>query len=475
MKKLLFILFLLLTAQQAKADTTIIYFTDLQQTPQWLTIHSCDTLEFVNTSGLSYLMYQDTSAAGSGGGITTTPDSLIGTWQQGTGYFYGMPDDPDNFVVIAHQSSPILFYITIVPPPQLSFSETICHGGSYLFDGIPRTASGTYTMTTPSPDTPCDSIITLNLTVLPAITQVTVNAEICSGNTYTLNGHTYVNPGYYPIDTLTAANGCDSVLQLHLTWTTIFPGNIYETICTGQSYLFDGEEYTEPGTYTAFLQTADGCDSIAILNLTVIPPVMSTVSATICPGESYLFGGQQLTESGTYTHTYELAGGCDSNVVLSLHVESSYLSIYQFDENTLYAASPVTVYFVWMDCTTGFVFEDETGTTFTPEENGFYAVIATENGCPDTSDCLPISAIGLTEHSDTDYVVFPVPADETVTISADPALIGSAFTVVSSAGTVVLNGRIDAAETTVEIGQLASGLYTVRIQGSKTVSRIVRE
>jgi hypothetical protein len=467
MKKLLFILFLLFAVQHAKADTTTIYFSSTVQPVQNVTLNSCDTLLIVNTSGNTYLVHDDTTAQG-------FPGTIIATGTGSTDSAY-LDLSAYDFVVITHQASTILFYVTIAPPPQQTLSETICNGESYLFDGIARTTTGIYTMTTPSPNTPCDSVITLNLTVLPPITTVTNDVQICPGNSYTLNGVTYVNPGYYPLDTLTAANGCDSILQLHLTWTAILPGNSYVTICTGQSYTFDGEEYTESGTYTAFLQTPAGCDSIAILNLTVLPPIETYVNATICPGESYNLGGTDYSQSGTYTYTYELPDGCDSNVVLSLHVESSYIEIYQFDANTLYAASPVTVYFQWMNCTSGFVYEDETGSTFTPSQNGLYAVIATENGCPDTSECLPISAIGLTENTAADYFVFPVPSDETVTISTDAGFTGSAFTIVSPAGITVLEGRIDSPQTTVSIARLAAGTYFVRVDGSEIVTKIVRE
>lgn len=465
MKTILLMAFLL-AISFAKADTITVTINDGNQPLQSVTIQSCDVLLVVNNTTLNTYLHDDTTAAGAPSGAIidmTFEDSV----------YYDL--SAYDLVVITHQFAAEFFYIMIIPPPQSSFSETICHGDSYLFDGIPRTTSGSYSMTYPSAGAPCDSVVTLNLTVLPPITSVVTSVTICPGSTYTVNGQTYANPGLYPIDTLTAASGCDSVIQLSLQWTAIFPTNVYETICTGQSYLFDGEELTTSGTYTAFLQTPSGCDSIVMLNLTVLPPVTSSVSATICPGEVYMLGGTAYSETGTYTHSFELAGGCDSNVVLSLHVESSYISIYQFDENTLYASSPVTVYFTWMDCTSGTVFEDETGTLFTPEENGFYAVIATENGCPDTSECLPISAIGLEENSTADFFVFPVPAYETITLQTNPSFTGSAFRVVSPAGTIVLNGRIATTAMLIDIRQLASGVYYLQIDGAETVRKILRE
>jgi hypothetical protein len=45
---------------------------------------------------------------------------------------------------------------------------------------------------------------------------------------------------------------------------------IEETICAGESYLFDGEELTEPDVYTAMLVNQFGCDSIVTLTLNVV-------------------------------------------------------------------------------------------------------------------------------------------------------------------------------------------------------------
>ena len=61
-------------------------------------------------------------------------------------------------------------------------------GDSYVLGTQTLTASGTYTETFTA-NTGCDSIVTLNLTVLPNLTEI-LDAEICVGDSYVLGTQT---------------------------------------------------------------------------------------------------------------------------------------------------------------------------------------------------------------------------------------------------------------------------------------------
>ena len=55
---------------------------------------------------------------------------------------------------------------------------------------------------------------------------------------------------------------------------------ISATICSGESYTWNGNTYTKPGSYTDTLQNIYGCDSIVTLHLEVLPdpPITFTVN-----------------------------------------------------------------------------------------------------------------------------------------------------------------------------------------------------
>ncbi|MBK7426628.1 MAG: hypothetical protein IPI60_06185 [Saprospiraceae bacterium] len=207
--------------------------------------------------------------------------------------------------------------LTVNPAFEETITAEICQGATYDFNGQMLTVSGTYTTDLTNAQG-CDSIVTLLLTVNPALEE-TITAEICQGVTYNFNGQTLTVGGTYTSD-VTTAEGCDSIVTLILTVLPALEETITADICQGASYDFNGQMLTIGGTYTSDLTNAEGCDSIVTLILTVSPALQETISAEICQGAIFDFNGQQLTASGTYTSTITTAEGCDSTITLLLTV-----------------------------------------------------------------------------------------------------------------------------------------------------------
>ena len=118
-----------------------------------------------------------------------------------------------------------------------------------------------------------------------------ISDAICFGETYTWNGQTYSTTGEYTQE-FTAVNGADSIVTLTLT---VYPQtqDVTEdaTIEFGETYTWNNQEYTETGTYTTTLQDANGCDYQATLNLTVnsnSPSTPSTCTYEGGPGDALM-------------------------------------------------------------------------------------------------------------------------------------------------------------------------------------------
>jgi hypothetical protein len=72
--------------------------------------------------------------------------------------------------------------------------------------------------------------------------------------------------------------GCDSITVLNLTFVSQPDDvHIYDTICADGIYLFEGDTISESGTYTKMLPSYYGCDSIRILHLVMEVPIGATV------------------------------------------------------------------------------------------------------------------------------------------------------------------------------------------------------
>ncbi|MBO7134399.1 MAG: T9SS type A sorting domain-containing protein [Bacteroidales bacterium] len=121
------------------------------------------------------------------------------------------------------------------------------------------------------------------------------------------------------------------------------------------SYEFGGETYTQSGDYVHTFRDANGCDSIVLLHLNITgngTPIFTEVEINTC-ADPFVYNGETFTESGGYQQVLTSADGCDSIVLLWLHLGSgvyderdgnSYCSIMigeqeWFSENVRYLPS----------------------------------------------------------------------------------------------------------------------------------------
>ena len=236
-------------------------------------------------------------------------------------------------------------------------SVTICHGETYEWNGQTYAAAGNYTATLQNAQG-CDSVVTLHLTVLPEVPATEEAATICHGETYKWNGQTYSATGDYTA-TLQNAQGCDSVVVLHLTvLPEVTATEESATICSGETYTWQGQTYAESGNYSVTYSDVNGCDSIVILHLNVLPDE-STSEETIVACDSYFWYGTTYTESGDYTYTTTSDNGCEHTAMLHLTINKSVAT-----EETIAACTS----YEW------------NGTTYT--ESGDYTItLSTATGC----------------------------------------------------------------------------------------------
>lgn len=177
----------------------------------------------------------------------------------------------------------------------------------------------------------CDSTVILNVTVNKKQYE-NVEATICQGSYYEFNGVKYYTNIIHS-DTLTAANGCDSIVTLYLTVNPILEGEtLVVNRCPDDPAYYFTEKYpalTEDGIYTDTVQNNDGCDSIASVQIINREEAYTFFRAAICQGEVYdvyPFGG--LRNPGDYSTPGGEQGlhtiyGCDSIVTLHLLVATA--------------------------------------------------------------------------------------------------------------------------------------------------------
>jgi len=165
----------------------------------------------------------------------------------------------------------------------------------------------------------CDSIITLTLGVnQPSLYSLARN--ICSPGTYTFGGQSLSQTGTY-FDTLVNARGCDSIVSLSLQVNQPSQYSFVDSICSPGTYTFGGQTLSQAGTYRDTLVNRAGCDSLVTLSLFVGAPDSTMGTQSVC--DSIIWNGQILRQSGTYSFTALGSDGCDSVARLQLSVRRS--------------------------------------------------------------------------------------------------------------------------------------------------------
>ena len=175
-----------------------------------------------------------------------------------------------------------------------------------------------------------DVLYKLVLNVTPMYETVLPEVNICENGVYTDEQNVFGSlsiAGTYKYKT-TTATGCDSVVVLALNVVPTRTTQLFETICPGQSYEWNGVEYNRPGNYTTtFTSVETQCDSIVTLVLSLGDTLRSTEYVYICHGETYDFGGTIISESKTVTNAFKTKDGCDSLVTLVATVLPDYSNI----------------------------------------------------------------------------------------------------------------------------------------------------
>jgi Esterase-like activity of phytase/Secretion system C-terminal sorting domain len=197
------------------------------------------------------------------------------------------------------------------------------------------TAEGNYKVTVTN-DVGCKAIDSIFVNINPA-SVFNLSQTLCPGSSLTVNGTVYDESNPTGTEILQGANvnGCDSVINVQLAFYPVATGAISASICQGETYAYNGQSLTGPGSFTFVFNSVNGCDSTVTVTLKVLPAPMPSLGndQTICEGQfttldagagfaSYLWNNGattqtiQATTAGTYsvivTHAINVCDGFDA-------------------------------------------------------------------------------------------------------------------------------------------------------------------
>lgn len=355
-----------------------------------------------------------------------------------------------------------------------TISPVACHeytspGGHYW------TNSGVYTdiLTNAAG---CDSIITINLTVVSPL--VTLSVITCDENYTSPSGKIWTTTGLY-YDTIVNPNnpGCgDTIYKIYLT-----NNHLEASVELNQWYIYCSNN-DSPDTYqwmennntlipgaTGPVYEAQVTGSYAvIITKNGCTDTSAYYNYVFTCGEDYISpSGKIWTATGLYYDTVPNPDnpGYDDSLyifyIVNRHIEATAVLYSDFVYCNSIPAG--TVAYQWLDCENNYaIIPGETNVDFFPPQPGTYAAIATKSGCTDTSQCIYfINTVGIDKLQHEKLQIYPNPT------------VNKKFTIESEAKIQIielsdLSGRILPIQINYEFGtvdcsNLVSGNFFVRV------------
>lgn len=177
--------------------------------------------------------------------------------------------------------------------------------------------AGAYALTVTDANA-CTATAAYTLVAADVLTGI-YTATACQGQPLTVAGQAYSRDTSFVLPYPTPA-GCDSLVSVQLAFRDTSYTLRTAEFCPGDFADVLAAPILRDTFFQQVLATQHGCDSTIAYRLLVLPAPTTQRAAAICPGGSYAFGGAALTAAGTYTDTLAAANGCDSVAVLVLSV-----------------------------------------------------------------------------------------------------------------------------------------------------------
>ena len=229
---------------------------------------------------------------------------------------------------------------------------------------------------------------------------------------------------------------------------------------------------TTPGTYVVTGYSANGCPDLAevtvVVNEAPAADLILDGNTSLCPGETLTISAQpgntynwttgasaqeiSVTTPGTYSCILTSANGCTTNaeqiVVTAAQATSSTLNVTALQNYVLNE-----------------IIYTQSGT--------YTQVLLNAAGCDSTITLNLTLTVGLDENGFVSFSVQPNPTDAIFTLKASEALFSN-YVIQDAQGKVVATGTLNGTSTTIDIEQVARGIYFLKVAEAAEAIRIVK-
>jgi hypothetical protein len=227
--------------------------------------------------------------------------------------------------------------------------------------------------------------------------------------------------------------------------------------------FFTGQVDFNPWAGTNLISPASSVADFHINKWSNCAPTTSTVIDSAC-NNLFVFNGQTYTNSGTYIQTLLNSVGCDSIITLQL-------TLTNIDTATTVSGATITslqngASYQWYTCNgTWSAIPNANQQSFTATQNGQYAVVVTLNGCSDTSRCLSVLGVGINHMVGSNFCnIFPNPSSGEVYFDWSTGDFNGTIYIFNSVGQLLEEIQVSGQPQTKIRLNHAPGNYVVKIK-----------
>ena len=386
--------------------------------------------------------------------------------------------------------------LTVLTAKANTISNTICNEDSVIVNGTTYNAgnpTGTEVISNVGPFN-CDSTVTINLNVLPVLTG-SVTTTICNNGSVVVNGTTYNsgNPTGTEVFTNVGPNNCDSTVTVNLNVLPALTGSVTDVLCDGDSVVVNGTTYNASnltGTEVFTNVGPNNCDSTVTVNISVLAAKTGTVTTTICDGDSVVVNGTTYNSgnpTGTEIFTNVGPNNCDSTVTINLTVNPlPSVAIASFSPDTVCETDPAINLPVGTPASGTYSGNGVVGTTFDPNTAGVgvhYVVYSftDSNSCANMDSTMIVveSCVGIDENGTLSGInIYPNPTNSIINITLGNISSDVNLTLTSVEGKIVYQeNNVSDNKVSVDMSSNSKGIYFLKVEANNQykVYKVVKE
>ena len=259
-----------------------------------------------------------------------------------------------------------------------------------------------------------------------------------------------------------------------------------------------------PGTYTVSYATGGSCPNSSSVSVTVNAlddASFNYSAASYCNNDSDptptitgLAGGTFSSAAGlslnastgvvdvsastpsSYTVTYTTTGTCpnSSNVAVTINQVDTTTTV----NGVIITSNAIGVTYQWIDCNNGNApLAGETNQSYTATNNGYYAVVVTGNGCSDTSSCVSIADLSISDNLFTNQVsIYPNPTTDMINLDFGN-LENVSFQVFNTLGNLIMEEKNINCDTCQLLLNEKPGVYFIKInsKGKSFTYKVIKQ